>query len=235
MFIPLYDGVPLTRLRRPLANYALIAINVIAFVVVTYGPLDPQRIDLALGMIPAVVFDHAVLAKGLALVPAWVTPFTGMFLHASWLHLAGNMLFLWVFGDNVEDAMGSARYVVFYLASGFAGAMLYALMAQTSQAPLIGASGSIAGIIAAYMILYPRARILGLAFTYIPLRIPAVWMLGVWFLLQLFAALTSAGADVGWWAHVGGFAFGALLTPVLRRRDTGPVPPAAPAPAGSAR
>lgn len=219
MFIPLHDGVALTYLRRPVVNYALMACNVLIFVLVTYGPIDPQRVDLALGVIPAVLFDHAVLAKGLALVPAWVTPFTGMFLHGSWLHLAGNMLFLWVFGDNVEDALGSLRYLGFYVASGIAGAMLYAAMAQTSEAPLIGASGSIAGVIAAYLILYPRARVFGLAFTYIPLRIPAAWILGAWFLLQVFSALTAQDSDVGWWAHVGGFAFGALLTPVMRRRD----------------
>jgi membrane associated rhomboid family serine protease len=218
-FIPLHDGVALTYLRRPIVNYMLIGLNALVFVFVTYGPVDSQRLDLAFGVIPAVIFDHAVLAKGLALVPAWVTLFTGMFLHGSWLHLAGNMLFLWVFGDNVEDALGSLRYLGFYIASGIAGAMLYALMAQTSEAPLIGASGSIAGVIAAYLILYPRARVFGLAFTYIPLRIPAAWVLGAWFLLQVFSALTAKESDVGWWAHVGGFAFGAVLTPVMRRRE----------------
>lgn len=219
MFIPLHDGVPLTYLRRPVANYALIAANILIFVVVNYGPVDTQRIDLALGVIPAVFFDHAVLAKGLALVPAWMTFLTGMFLHASWLHLGGNLLFLWVFGDNVEDAMGSLRYTGFFVAAGIAGALLYAIMAPTSQAPLIGASGGIAGVIAAYLILYPRARVFGLAFTYIPLRVPAAWVLGAWFLLQIFAALTATETDVGWWAHVGGFAFGAITVPLLRRRE----------------
>jgi membrane associated rhomboid family serine protease len=219
MFIPLHDGVPLVYLRRPVVNYALIAANILIYVVVTYGPVDTQRIDLALGVIPAVFFDHAVLAKGLALVPNWMTLFTGMFLHGSWLHLGGNLLFLWVFGDNVEDAMGSMRYLAFYIASGVAGALLYAVMAPTSQAPLIGASGGIAGVIAAYLILYPRARVFGLAFTYIPLRVPAAWILGAWFLLQIFSALTAKESEVGWWAHVGGFAFGAVTVPLVRRRD----------------
>ena len=218
MFIPLHDGVPLVYLRRPVANYALIAANILSFLFITYGPVDRDRFDLALGVIPAVVFDRAVLAKGLALVPTWMTFFTGMFLHANWLHLAGNLLFLWVFGDNVEDAMGSLRYVVFYVAAGIAGAMLYAVMAPDSQAPLIGASGGIAGVIAAYLILYPRARVFGLAFTYIPIRVPAAWILGAWFLLQIFSALTAKESDVGWWAHVGGFAFGAVAVPLLRRR-----------------
>ena len=219
MFIPLHDGVPLTYLRRPLVNYVLIFSNILIFVLVAYGPLDRPRLELALGFIPAVLFDKAVLAKGLALVPGWVTLFTGMFLHGGWMHLAGNMLFLWVFGDNVEDAMGSLRYLVFYVASGVAGALLYAVMAPTSQAPLIGASGAIAGVIAAYLIFYPRVRVFGLAFNYIPLRIPAAWILGAWFLFQIGSALMAKDSEVGWWAHVGGFALGALLTPFLRRRE----------------
>ena len=219
MFIPLHDGIPLTYLRRPVVNYLLILANALAFLFVTYGPLDEQRIDLALGVIPAVLFDKAVLAKGLALVPAWVTLFTGMFLHGGWMHIAGNMLFLWVFGDNVEDAMGSLRYFVFYVASGIAGALLYAAMVPTSQAPLIGASGAIAGVIAAYLIFYPRVRVFGLAFSYIPLRIPAALILGAWFLFQIGSALMAKDSEVGWWAHVGGFALGALLTPFLRRRE----------------
>ena len=220
MFLPLYDGVKLEFVRRPIATYAIVALNVLIFAAMSSGLLgDTEKVDLALGVIPAVLFDHAALAKGLAIIPAPATLLTGMFLHGGFLHLTGNMLFLWVFGDNVEDAMGSARFVVFYIAAGIGGALLYALIDPTSEAPLIGASGAIAGVIAAYLLFYPNVRVFGLVLQYFPLRIRAIWCLGFWFLFQIFSALTSDGSEVGWWAHVGGFALGAALTPIFRRNE----------------
>jgi membrane associated rhomboid family serine protease len=220
MFLPLYDGVPLRYLRRPVANYTLIAANILVFLATSAGLLgNPDRLDLALGVIPSVLFDHAVLAKGLALVPAPLTLLTGIFLHGGLGHLAGNMIFLWVFGDNVEDAMGSARYFGFYLTCGIVSGLFYALMVPMSQAPLIGASGAIAGVVAAYLILYPRVRVFGLALQILPLRISAIWCLGIWIVFQIYSALTSSAGSVGWWAHVGGLACGGLLTPFIKRRN----------------
>ena len=218
MFLPLYDGAPLRFLRRPVVNYALIATNFLIFFLMTAGAFgDADRIDLALGAIPAVLFDHSALAKGIALVPAPLTLLTGLFIHANFAHIAGNMLFLWVFGDNVEDAMGSSRYLAFYLTCGVVGALVYGLMDQTSQAPLIGASGAISGVVTAYLVLYPRMRVFGLVLNILPLRLPAVWCLGGWIALQVVSALTNQGSNVGFWAHVGGIACGALLTPFLHR------------------
>lgn len=220
MFLPLYDGVKLIYLRRPIAMWWIIAVNVILFGLTGGGLLgDAERLDLAFGVIPAVLFDNAALAKGLEIIPAPLTLVTGMFLHGGFMHLVGNMIFLWVFGDNVEDAVGSARFLVFYIAAGVGGALLYALMNPMSQAPLIGASGAIAGVIAAYLVFYPQVRVFGLALQYIPLRIRAIWCLGLWFAFQLFSALFAQNVEIGWWAHVGGFLTGAALTPLLRRAE----------------
>lgn len=218
MFLPLHDGAPLRFLRRPVVTYLLILSNVAIYLTVSQGLLgDPERIDLALGAIPAVLLDHASLEKGLALVPAPLTPITSQFLHAGFGHLAGNMLFLWVFGDNVEDAFGSLRYFAFYLACGVAGTLAFALADPTSEAPLIGASGGISGVVVAYLLLYPRLRVFGLAFNLVPLRLPAVWFLGAWIAVQILSALASEHSEVAFWAHVGGIACGAALTPLLRR------------------
>ena len=220
MFLPLHDGVSLKFLSRPLATWALISTNIVIFAILGsrfFG--DVEKIELSLGVIPAVLFDHAALAKGLEIVPAPVTLLTSLFLHGGFMHLAGNMLFLWVFGDNVEDAMGSARFVGFYLLAGIGASLFYASLDPNSQSPLIGASGAIAGVIAAYLVLYPNVRVFGLALQYIPIRIRAVWCLGFWFLFQVFAAITTQDSNVGWWAHVGGFVVGTALTPFLKRKD----------------
>lgn len=218
MFLPLYDGVKLIFLQRPLVTWTIVAVNVAVFLAMSSGILgDSEEVDLAFGVIPAVLFDHAALAKGLSVIPAPLTLLTGMFLHGGWAHIIGNMLFLWVFGDNVEDAMGSLRFLLFYLLAGVGGALLYAIIDPASQAPLIGASGAIAGVIAGYLVLYPNVRIFGLALQYIPLRIRAIWCLGFWFFLQLFSALFLQNSEIGFWAHIGGFVLGAAITPMFRR------------------
>ena len=218
MFIPLYDGVPLRYLNGAWVNRALIAINVLAFAALSAGWLGAEtRIDLALGAIPSVLLGAAHLDTGLVLVgPRW-TLLTSMFLHGGVWHLAGNMLFLWVFGDNVEDAMGHVRYLVFYLLCGIGAIGLYTLMLPGSDEPLIGASGAISGVIMAYVLLYPRVRVWGLVFQVIPLSIPAWLAIGMWIVLQLGSALFGGAPEVGWWAHVGGLITGAVLTPLLKR------------------
>jgi membrane associated rhomboid family serine protease len=140
-----------------------------------------------------------------------------MFLHTNFLHLTSNMLFLWVFGDNVEDAMGHIKYLAFYLICGVAGGLAHCFMLPASKLPLIGASGAVAGVIAAYLILHPRVLVWVLAFRFIPLRISAAWVLGVWVATQLLMVLVNQSDQVAWWAHVGGMATGAILILFMRR------------------
>ncbi|MDH7798067.1 MULTISPECIES: rhomboid family intramembrane serine protease [unclassified Beijerinckia] len=220
MFIPLYDGVALRYLKRPIATYSLLALNVFVYLTIATGLLgSPQTIGLKLGMIPAVIFGSAVVDPAIAHVPAWATLLTSMFVHGGFLHLTGNMLFLWVFGDNVEDAMGSLRFTAFYLLSGVAGALLYAALEQQSQAPLIGASAAVSGVVAAYVLLYPRVHVFVLAFAWLPLSITALYIILAWIVVQFGSALFSSDTETGWWAHVGGLIAGAALTPLLRRPE----------------
>ena len=152
----------------------------------------------------------------IAVPEAW-TLVTYMFLHTDVIHLASNMMFLWVFGDNVEDAMGHIKYLAFYLLCGVAAALAQAMMQPTSQLPLMGASGAVAGTIAAYLILHPRVLVWVLAFRVIPLRVTATWILGLWVATQLFMILINRGDQVAWWAHIGGVIAGSLLIPLMRR------------------
>jgi membrane associated rhomboid family serine protease len=169
-------------------------------------------------------------------ISSWQTIFTGMFMHASILHIAGNMLFLWIFGNNVEDALGRVKYLAFYLAGGIAALALQVAVAPNSTAPTLGASGAIAAVLGAYIVLYPRARVLTLViiiFFFTVIEIPAWIMLGLWFALQAVygaAGLTNptgAGGGVAYFAHIGGFAFGFLLIRLLVRPRS-PTPPPSP-------
>jgi len=219
MFVPLYDGVPLRYLRYPLANWSIIAVNAFMFLWLQSAP-DTGRVETALGVIPAVLFGTAALSPDIALVSTPVTLLTGMFVHANIAHLLGNMLFLWVFGDNVEDAMGSGRYLLFYLLCGIIAALTFSAMVPASQAPLIGASGAISGVAAAYLLLYPKARIWGFVFVpWLPLRIPASWFVGIWILFQVLSAVYLQGSDIGWWAHLGGIGAGCALVGLFKRRE----------------
>ncbi len=220
MFLPLYDGVPLAYLKAPLVTRALIGACAAAWLLTGLGllPVSENRIVAGLGVIPTVLFGTAALPQGLPLVPEPATLVTSLFLHGSFLHLLGNMLFLWVFGDNVEDGMGHARFLVFFLLCGIVACLAHCLMNPASTAPLIGASGAIAGVVAAYLILYPRVKVWALYFGRLPLQVPAMYAIGFWILLQVGSAFLSGDQDVGWFAHLGGLAAGAALTPMLRRR-----------------
>jgi membrane associated rhomboid family serine protease len=218
MFLPLHDGVPLQHMKTPTTTKLLIAVCFLAYTLTFYGPIGPDWIVGGLGLIPSVFFGREVLPDGLPYVPVWATVTTSLFLHGSLLHVAGNMLFLWVFGDNVEDAMGHLRFFVFFLLCGSAGSLVHAFVHPESGRPLIGASASVSGIVAAYLILYPRVRVWALFLTAIPLRVPAFWAIGFWFFLQLAAAFFGGDEAVGWFAHLGGFVAGAILTPLMRRR-----------------
>ena len=165
------------------------------------------------------IIDTAELPAQYILVPESFSYITYAFLHADMLHLGGNMLFLWVFGDNVEDALGHFRYLVFYLACAVAGAFVHGLVGPDSQAPLIGASGAIAGVVTAYLILFPRVKVWILAFARIPLRIPAYVALALWILLQVVMFLAGGEDQISWACHVGGIVAGAALVFLLRRRN----------------
>ena len=213
-FVPLSDDNPKAWIRYHFVTVGVIAACVLAFL--WQNGLDARAHEIALfgyGVVPAVLWGDAVLPAEAALVPAPVTLVTSMFLHGSWLHLIGNMLFLWVFGDNVEDAMGHRRFVVFYLLCGLAGGLAHAASVPGSTVPTIGASGAVAGVLGAYFVLHPRVGVWGLLFGVVPIRLPTVIVLGGWIGLEALNALTvqSDGSGIAWWAHVGGFAAGAAL------------------------
>lgn len=218
MFIPLHDANTLRHIKLQYVTIGLIAANVIVFLLTAFQAEDAATAAvIGLGYIPSTLSGIAERPGELVLVPDWATYVTYAFLHGDIWHLGGNMLFLWIFGDNVEDAMGHLRYLVFYLACAVGGAILHGLAAPDSQAPLIGASGAIAGIVAAYLMLHPRVKIWILAFGRIPLRIPAWIALALWIGFQ-FVMFALAGEDqVSWAAHIGGIVTGAVLVFLLRR------------------
>lgn len=212
--------MPLRRIKTPFVTYALIGFTAGLWVVT--GALVPaSQADatvLGFGIIPALLWGSASLADSIAHVPAAATLLTSIFLHANFLHLLGNMLFLWVFGDNVEDAFGHVRFLGFYLVCGMAAALCHAIMLPGSQQPLIGASGAVAGVLAAYLMLHPRVYVWGLVLKYFPLRLRAIYAIGAWIMFQIVMALANIqGSEVGWWAHVGGILAGAALTPLMRQ------------------
>jgi len=217
--LPLYDDNPIR--RTPIVTYVLIGLCVGAFL--WQLGQDAQLVAYRFGMIPARLLGSARLAPDLAIIPAWATIFTSMFLHGGWLHLGGNMLFLWIFGNNVEDLLGRARYLLLYFASGAAAALLQALSAQDAQVPMIGASGAVAGVLGAYLMTYPRANVHCLVWFVIffwIVTVPAWILLGLWFAMQLLSGLAAQPdtPGVAFWAHVGGFATGVVLFLALRPR-----------------
>jgi membrane associated rhomboid family serine protease len=223
--IPLRDSVP--RRTIPFTNNLLIALNAGVFLVqLAAGDALPEFVA-RWAFIPDRLFHPS--AWGVSPAFGLLTIFSAMFLHGGFLHIAGNMLYLWIFGDNVEDALGHVRYLLFYLASGTAASLLQALFQPASGIPNVGASGAIAGVLGAYFVLYPRARVVTLVplFFLFPLvEVPAGLYLLFWFLMQFWmgsANLSSAGRHAGaggvaWWAHVGGFVTGVLLVLVFRPR-----------------
>lgn len=221
MFIPLHDRNGLKYIRMQHVTLSLIIANCAIWMVTAgagAGSDFTAAAILGLGYIPAVANGYADLTPDLVLVPEHATYLTYAFLHGDFLHLAGNMLFLWVFGDNVEDAMGHVRFLAFYCLCAIAGAVLHGYVMPESQAPLIGASGAIAGVVAAYLVLHPKVRLWVLAFGRIPLPLPAWIPLGIWIILQVVMLFGDSGGNVSWGAHIGGLAAGAVLVFLFRRR-----------------
>ncbi|RUM02601.1 rhomboid family intramembrane serine protease [Rhizobium chutanense] len=218
MFIPLHDANTLKHIKVQWVTLSLIALNVAIWLLTSVeSEQAAQATTVGLGYIPAIIFGDAVLAQGLEIVPEPLTYLTYAFVHAGFWHLAGNMIFLWVFGDNVEDAMGHLRFLMFYLLCAAAGALCHGLLSMTSQAPLVGASGAISGVVAAYVMLHPRVRVWVLVFFRVPLPLPAFVPLLLWIGQQFFMLAITPESDVSWGAHVGGIIAGALLILVLRR------------------
>ena len=223
MFIPIKDDQP--TVGTPHFTIGLILVNTVVFLFSkTLGPHGYMNVLTYFGYIPDVFLDSSAYIDA----PAWLyaTPFTSMFLHGGWMHLIGNMLFLWIFGNNIEDYFGRVRFLLFYLVSGVAAIALYTLFNPGSTIPLVGASGAIAGVMGAYFVLHPKARVTVLIlFVFIMVReFPAKFVLGLWFVYQvLMSMLGGSGGGVAFLAHVGGFLFGwALLKILLKVRGRTP-------------
>ncbi len=221
--IPLRDDNPPG--IKPIVTITLIVICVVVFLwQFSLGPNAGERAIYALGVIPAVLLGGQQLPPDLQVVPSSVTVLTSMFMHGGWMHLIGNMLYLWIFGDNVEDSMGHGRFLVFYLLCGIAAALAQAVPEPNSQIPMVGASGAISGVLGAYLLLHPHARVLvvvPLGFILHTVRLPAGLVLVLWFGLQLFSNLmTQPGqGGVAFRAHIGGFIAGLLLVGVFKKRN----------------
>lgn len=203
--------------RTPFVNYALITINVLVFL---WMFLNQGRLD-------EIIYEYALIPARIQIADF----FTSMFMHGGWMHLISNMLYLWIFGDNIEDRLGHIGYLIFYLAGGIAAALLQIAIAPNSQIPMVGASGAIAAVLGAYMVMYPNSRV----YTFVPfgffarLRLmPAIFVLGLWFVLQLFSGVGSlAYLDQGgtaYFAHIGGFIFGLIVGWIFKKRGREPQP-----------
>jgi membrane associated rhomboid family serine protease len=229
---PIRDDNP--HFLTPFATLSIIGLNVVAWALLQGLGTEPMLSGSVcrLGLIPGELLQNVApgtrfqvgpdAACVLGDAPAWYTVVTSMFLHGGWFHLIGNMWFLWIFGNNVEDAMGHVRFVIFYVLCGLAAAALQIATDPASAVPMVGASGAIGGVMGSYVLLYPRVHVhllVILGFYVTTFAVPAVLMLGYWLLIQLVSGLGSLGAQgggVAFWAHIGGFAAGAVLTLVFR-------------------
>jgi membrane associated rhomboid family serine protease len=220
--IPLHDDNP-TEVQPVVTIAILVSVALVFLYQASLGPEYGQRLIFKLGVIPAVLLGEARLPPELGATLPVFSIVTSMFLHGGFMHLAGNMLYLWIFGNNVEDAMGHARFIVFYVLCGIVAALGQVLQAPHSEIPMIGASGAISGVLGAYMLLYPHARVLvlvPLGFVWQTFSMPAIGVLGLWFLIQVLSSLAAGGdrPGVAFMAHVAGFVAGMALIPVFKYR-----------------
>lgn len=234
MFVPLRDDNTLSSISFQYMTVLLIALNVAVFAAEVTGMTDAMIASFAVvprelfavdiiggGAMTAPLPDPGAIAEHTVVqsvaVPERLTLLSYMFFHGDILHLGGNMLFLWVFGDNVEDAVGHIKFLFFYLACGVIAAIVHAFVSNNSGVPLIGASGAVAGVIAAYLMLHPKVKVWVLVFKAIPLQITALFALGAWVVWQIVMVVMPQTGPVAWWAHIGGLAAGAVLIVMLRR------------------
>jgi membrane associated rhomboid family serine protease len=222
MFIPLHDDTPLRVIRFQAVTLSIIAANVVIFLMTGAFVSEHtlEAVAAGYGVVPVQLTHREAIDALFNPVPEPATLVTYMFLHGGWMHLISNMVFLWVFADNVEDAFGYVAFAIFYVLTGIAGGLTHVLMSPASFAPLIGASGAVSGVLAAYLLLYPRARVWILLFMRLPIRIGAIWVLGGWFLLQVISVLLliETEVQVAFWAHIGGFLAGLAITFLFRSR-----------------
>lgn len=220
--IPLRDANPSNTV--PFVNYTLIGVNVVVFLFEISLGRHFQDLIFTFGVVPARMFEdgQTLLLGSSSIIPL----FTSMFLHGGWLHLLGNMLFLYVFGDNVEDRFGHTKYVAFYFLAGIAAALTQAFINPASEVPMVGASGAIAGVLGAYVLMFPTAKVstlIPIFFFFQVVELPAFLFLGIWFILQIFSGVMALGiggdaGGVAWWAHIGGFGVGVAMVPFLKKR-----------------
>jgi membrane associated rhomboid family serine protease len=212
MVMPLYDDNPFKLPQPPVVSWGLIGFTIFAFFFEFSANDNPMLIANQFGVIPG-AFTGSFSFPGAA--SPVVTLFTYQFLHADVVHLVGNLIFLWVFADNVEQALGRLRFLAFYLAVGALAALAFVLSDPSSRVPLIGASGSISGVVIAYLMLRPCAKLTALVFG-IPLRISAYWIIGVFIFIQFINLGSATASEVAWWCHIGGMAAGAALFPLMK-------------------
>jgi membrane associated rhomboid family serine protease len=219
LLLPLHDDNP-TR-RFAFLTAALVAANVAVYIAQALMlEAAGTKFVLGYGMIPSVLFGTAELARDIETPGAFATLFTSMFLHGGFMHVAGNMLYLWTFGNNVEDAMGRVRFALFYAGCGLAAALSQAAVDPASEIPMIGASGAVSGVLGAYLLLHPHASVYSFVFFRLA-WVPAYLVLGFWIVVQIANGMMADPAEggVAWWAHIGGFAAGLVLAPLMKRRD----------------
>jgi membrane associated rhomboid family serine protease len=224
--VPLRDNNPIT--ITPYVTYGLVATNILVFLYQL--SLTPQQLEGFFHLAAVVPRELSANFAGISVnqpVPEWMTLITSQFLHGGFLHIAGNMLFLWIFGNNIEDRLGHVKYLIFYLTCGILAALSQWFFSQNSGIPSLGASGAIAGVMGAYILRFPRAEVLTLVplgFFITTVRLPAVFFLGFWFIQQAFYGVASLNAPsnigmesggIAYWAHAGGFFFGAIIGPLL--------------------
>ena len=219
MFLPLKDENPTNTF--PFVTVGLILVNCLVFYhQITLSFPASQQFVFLWGAIPYQI-THGEVLQGKALIPPILTLFSSMFLHGGFLHIFGNMLYLWIFGNNIEDTLGHFRFLIFYLIAGLAAALTQVFSDPQSTTPMIGASGAIAGVLGAYTLLFPRARVLTLMFIFIfikIIRVPALIILGFWFLIQLLNLTGGVEGNVAFFAHIGGFLGGLILVKIFQPR-----------------
>lgn len=215
---PLYDDNPHN--GRPILTWAIMFGCAAVFLwQMSLGAEGGQEAVFSLGVVPAVLFGAKELPPAMVIVPAWLTLFTSMFLHGGFMHLLGNLIYLWIFGDNIEISMGRARFALFYALCGVVAALAQSVMSPNSEIPMIGASGAISGVLGGYLLLFPRAKVVVFIFLVGMITVPAVLVLGFWFLMQLFSGVSTPtdGGGVAFWAHIGGFLAGVVLIPLFKK------------------
>tara|TARA_E500000331_G_C17051603_1_gene624226 strand:+ start:73 stop:759 length:687 start_codon:yes stop_codon:yes gene_type:complete len=207
--IPLKDDNPTS--GKPIVTYFLIASCVLIFLIqITSHSYKTGQLFYSYGLIPSVLMGNNQLPLDLYAIPSWLTIFTSMFMHGGFMHLAGNMLYMWIFADNIEDSLGPKKFLIFYLLAGTGAAMTQVLIDTQSQVPMVGASGAIGGVLGAYLINFPKAKVLVLipfGFFSQLIKIRALYVLGFWFILQFI----SSGGGIAYAAHIGGFISGMIL------------------------